>query len=275
MKYLKLVAKAEIKESLHTKWFALYSLVFGGAVLALYWTGITESQIMGLMGISRLLLTYFQLCIVVLPIFILITTVRSMVGDKESNLLEYMLSMPLAFKDYFWGKLAGRFSVVMIPIIGAMVIAALWAQIKGAEVEWVVMGLYCLLLISMVWFFLGLSMLIFSLVQRQETGLSMAFFAWLFLILFIDIILIGVFLQYQIHPELVISIALINPLQDFRTASMSLFDQEFTMLGPSSWFILEHFGKVGFRIFSILYPIVAGSAMAYLGYKIFSKKDVV
>ena len=104
----KLIAKAEIKDSITAKWFFLYSFVFGGAVIALYLTGITESQVMGFVGISRLLLTYFQLCIVVLPVFILITTVRSIVGDKESNVFEYLLSMPVSFRDFFWGKLTGE-----------------------------------------------------------------------------------------------------------------------------------------------------------------------
>jgi len=275
MKNFGLIAKREIKDSITAKWFFLYSIVFGGAIIALYLTGITESQIMGIVGISRLLLTYFQLCIVVLPIFILITTVRSIVGDKESNVLEYLLSMPVSLRDFFWGKMMGRFAVVLAPILGAMVLALIWARLWGLEIEWGIFGSYCLLLIAMSWCFLGMAMLISSVVQRQETGLGAAFFIWFILVLFLDIILIGVFLQHQINPELIISIALLNPLQDFRVASMALFDPKMTMLGPSSWFILDHFGKTGFILFSIIYPSVIGFLMALGGFIVFSRRDII
>ncbi len=271
----KLIAKAEIKDSITAKWFFLYSFVFGGAVIALYLTGITESQVMGFVGISRLLLTYFQLCIVVLPVFILITTVRSIVGDKESNVFEYLLSMPVSFRDFFWGKLTGRLAVILTPVLGAMAVALLWAKVTGLGIEWGIFIKYCLLLISMSWCFLGMGMLISSWVTRQETGLGVAFFVWLVLILFLDVILIGVFLQYQINPELTIGFALLNPLQDFRAASMALFDPEMTMLGPSSWFILNLFGKTGFFLFSLFYPLLTGFVMALGGYMLFSKRDIL
>lgn len=275
MKNLALIARMEIQDSITDRWFLLYSIVFGGTVVALFLTGITESRIMGFMGISRLLLTYFQLCIVVLPIFILVTTVRSIVGDRESNVLEYLLSMPISFSDYFWGRLVGRFIVIVVPILGALLMAAVWATIKGLDVEWETFGIYCLLLTSMSWCFLGMAMLIALAVRHQETGLGIAFFAWLVLVMFLDIVLISVFLQYQVNPELVIGMALVNPLQDFRVASMSLFDPDLTMLGPSSWFILQHFGKAGFILFSILYPIIAGFLMAFAGVSIFRRRDVV
>jgi ABC-2 type transport system permease protein len=120
-----------------------------------------------------------------------------------------------------------------------------------------------------------MGMLISSISYRQETGLGIAFFFWLILVLFLDIVLIGVFLQYQMNPELIISIALLNPLQDFRIASMALFDPELTMLGPSSWFLLNKFGRTGFILFGILYPLIAGYFMSFIGYVVFSKRDIL
>lgn len=275
MRNFSLIAKKEVKDSLAARWFWLYTLVFGGAVAVLFLTGVTESRIMGFVGISRLLLTYFQLCIVILPIFLLITTVRSIVGDKESNVLEYALSMPVSLKDFFWGKLTGRFLIVLAPILGAMAAALLWARAKGLELDWKVFITYCLLLISMAWCFLGMGMLISSIAHRQETGLGIAFFVWLLLVLFLDIVLIGVFLEYRINPELMIAVALQNPLQDFRIASMALFDPEFTMLGPASWFLLNFFGRTGFILFSILYPLILGLLMTFGGYTVFIKRDIL
>ncbi len=275
MRNFGLIAKMEIRDSLTSRWFYLYALVFAGAVVALFLTGITESQVMGFVGISRLLLTYFQLCIVILPIFVLITTVRSLVGNRESNVLEYFLTMPVSFRDFFWGRLGGRFIVVLVPVLGAMMLSVVWAKITDLNVDLKSFTIYCLLVISMAWCFLGIGMLISSLVSRQETGFGIAFLVWLFLVLFLDIVLIGVFLRYQTNPELLTGIALLNPLQDFRVASMALFDPELTMLGPTSWFILNLFGRTGFIIFSALYPLAAGSLTAICGFIIFRRRDVL
>jgi ABC-2 type transport system permease protein len=82
MKHLLLTAKADVSESLRSRWFLVYALVFGGIVVALFISGLTESRIMGFTGLSRLLVTYLQITMAILPLFVLITTVRSVAGDR-------------------------------------------------------------------------------------------------------------------------------------------------------------------------------------------------
>ena len=96
MKYLLLSAWSDIVESLRSRWFPVYTAIFGGIVVLLFLFGITESRIMGFTGLSRLLITYIQLAMAILPIFVLITTVRSVAGDREAGMFEYMLSLPIS-----------------------------------------------------------------------------------------------------------------------------------------------------------------------------------
>ncbi len=76
MTNLLLTARLDVAESLRARWFLLYSVVFGGLVALLMIFGLTESQVMGFTGLTRLLMTYIQLSMAILPIFILISTVR-------------------------------------------------------------------------------------------------------------------------------------------------------------------------------------------------------
>jgi ABC-2 type transport system permease protein len=87
MKQLWLTAKLDIVESLRARWFLIYTLVFGGIVALLFLFGLTESRVLGFIGLSRLLVTYIQLTMAILPIFVLITTVRSVAGDREAGVL--------------------------------------------------------------------------------------------------------------------------------------------------------------------------------------------
>ena len=121
-----LVAKLDMVESLRARWFAVYSLVFGGTVALLFAFGVTESRILGFMGLSRLLVTYIQICMAVLPIFVLITTVRSVAGDREAGVFEYLLALPVSLGGWFWGRMAGRFVVVFVPVFVAMAAFALF-----------------------------------------------------------------------------------------------------------------------------------------------------
>ena len=119
MKHLWLTAWADIIESIRARWFMVYAGIFGSIIVLLFAFGITESRIMGFTGLSRLLITYIQLSMAILPVFVLITTVRSVAGDREAGVFEYMLSLPVSLAAWFWGKMIGRFMVIFIPVFMA------------------------------------------------------------------------------------------------------------------------------------------------------------
>ena len=275
MKNLSLIAYLDLRESIRARWFLVYSFVFGGLIALFFIAGVTESQVMGFSGLSRLLLMYIQVTIVILPIFILITTVRSISGDRDNHILEYMLSFPLSLKQYYWGKIIGRFATVFLPVFFAMIIALVIGVLKGAKIPWDILFLYCGLLFSLSSAFLGIAFFISSVVKSSEVALGLSFFVWLFLLAFIDIALISLMMQNRLSEELIIGISLLNPMEIFRVAAISLFDPELTVMGPVAFYILDNIPQVVFLLFSFFYPILLGLGFAWLGFSIFSKTDLV
>ena len=274
MKHLLLTAAADISESLRSRWFMVYTLVFGGVVVALFMSGLTESRIMGFTGLSRMLVTYLQITMAVLPLFVLITTVRSVAGDREAGIFEYMLSLPVSLASWFWGKLLGRFFVVFLPVVLAMFAAVAWGMFKGVEIPWTQVLFYTGFLISLAWCFLGIGMLVSTLARSSDVATGSAFLVWLFLLLFLDLILLGALIKQGLPPETIIAIALANPLQVFRTGAMLLFDPQLVLLGPSAYVILDNFGETGYLVWALAYPFVLGSLTAWLGYRLFRKGDL-
>ena len=136
MKQFWLTARLDIVESLRARWFQVYTLVFGGIVALLFLFGLTESRVLGFIGLSRLLVTYIQLTMAILPIFVLITTVRSVAGDREAGVFEYLLSLPVSLWAWFWGKFVGRYIVIFMPVFAAMLLAVGWATVQDIEVPW-------------------------------------------------------------------------------------------------------------------------------------------
>ncbi len=275
MKNLFLIAYLDLKESIRARWFLIYSFVFGGLIALFFIAGITESQVMGFSGLSRLLLMYIQVTIIILPIFILITTVRSISGDRDSHILEYMLSFPISLAEYYWGKMVGRFITVFLPVFLAMVIAIIYGSVMGVAIPWAIFFLYSGLLFALSMVFLGIAFFISSIVKSSEMALGISFFVWIFALAFIDIALISFMLQNRFNEELIIAVALINPMEIFRVAAISLFDPELTVMGPVAFYILDTISQPIFVLISIVYPIGLGTLFAYFGYKVFSKKDLV
>lgn len=275
MKQTLLTAKLDIFESLRARWFQIYTLVFGGIVALLFVFGLTESRVLGFIGLSRLLVTYIQLTMAILPIFVLVTTVRSVAGDREAGVFEYLLSLPVSLGAWFWGKILGRYVVIFAPVFLAMLGATIWGYVRGIEIPWGMFGYYTALLAAMAFCFLGLAMLLSAIARTTDVAQGAAFFVWLVLVLFLDLILLGVMIQERIGPELAISLALVNPLQVFRTAALAMFDPQLVVLGPAAYVILDLFGATGFRIFALAYPVVLGLGSALLGYQVFRRGDLL
>ncbi len=274
MKHLLLNAHADIAESLRARWFLIYTAVFGGLVVLLFAYGLAESRIMGFTGLSRLLLTYIQLTMAILPIFVLITTVRSVAGDREAGVFEYLLSLPISLSAWFWGKMLGRFVMVFLPVFLALIGALAWGGAKGASVPWAMLIYYTALLMSLAWCFLGIGMLISTLARTSDVAQGAAFVIWLTLLLFLDLILLGILIQEHLPADSAVAIALANPMQVFRTASMMLFDPQLVLLGPSAYVILDTFGQTGYIAYAIVYPVFLGSLSAWVGYYLFKRSDL-
>ncbi|HNS16781.1 MAG TPA: ABC transporter permease subunit [Bacteroidales bacterium] len=265
----------ELKQSMRSKWFWIYSLLFGGFVAVMFALGITESQIIGFVGLSRLIVTFMQVCIVILPIYVLITTARSVVGDRETHVMEYILSLPMSFSSYFWAKLISRFIEVFTPVFIALLGATLWGLIIKIDVPWDLFALYSGLLAVMVFSFLGIAMYVSTFSSTQNMAVTTAFILWLVLVAFLDLILMGVLLKMKVEPAVVIGLGMLNPLQVFRTAALALFDPQLTVMGPASYYILDTVSRYGFILFALLYPLALGLIFAFLGNRYFKRKDLV
>ena len=275
MKNFLLIAYLDVKESLRSKWFYVYSVVFGGLMALFFITGVSDSVVMGFTGLSRMLLIFIQVTIIILPIFILITTVKSISGDRESNVLEYMLSFPVSLKDYYWGKMLGRFATVFLPVFLALILGVVFGMLKGGALPWKMIFLYSALLFSLSFVFLGLAFFLSTILKSTDIALGASFVVWITLLAFIDIALMGLMLQNRVGDELVITLAMLNPIEVFRIGAISLFDPELTVIGPVAYYLLDTLGSVWLIIYAFVYPIVIGFFLSYLGYIAFRKKDLL
>jgi ABC-2 type transport system permease protein len=127
----------------------------------------------------------------------------------------------------------------------------------------------------MVVCFTGIAMFISVTASNQEFAIGLAFALWLLFEAAIDSLLLGLLVKGRLMAEVVVGLALLNPIQAFRTASIALFDPELTTLGSISFTLLDSIGKWGLMVWAIGWPLLLGAVFAWFGKEIFRKRDIV
>lgn len=267
--------RLEITQALRAKWFGAYAAVFFGLVGLLLVFGLTESRVLGFTGLSRTLVTYIQLTMAILPIFVLVTTVRSLAGDREAGVYEYVLGLPVGVGGFYAGRFCARYALAAAPVLAALGSALVYGLARGVSIPWAELGFDIGLLLAMIFAFVGLGFLIASVTRSVDTAQTAAFLLWLVLILGLDLVLLGVLIRDRMPIEGVVAIAMLNPLQVFRIGSMVLFDPQLVLLGSAAYAVFDVFGRAGFMVWSLVYPLALGFGSAYAGYVVFRRGDLL
>lgn len=275
MKTCLVLFRMDIASAMHSKWFWGYSLVVIAGIIGIFAAGVTDSRVMGFTGLTRLLLIFIQACNLVLPIFILVSTVRTLVKERETNVFEYLLSYPVSPAQYYWAKALSRFVLITVPLLVALAAAVALSVIRSQAIPWSLVALYAGLLTVNSLYYIGVSFLLSSCVKTQEQGLAFAFFVWLLFVAFLDIVLLGLLIQALVPENVIYFLACINPIQIFKIAAISLFDPVLSVIGPAAYFILDSFGNSGLIAYAFTYLGVFGLLFLLVGYVVFSRKDLI
>ena len=265
----------DIESVVRSKWFWGYSFVLVAAIALTFASGVTDSRVMGFTGLTRLLLIFIQACNLVLPIFIMVSTVRTLVQERETNVFEYFLSYPIGLGQYYWARTLSRFVIMAAPLVVALLLAAVFSLMKGQQVPWSLIAVYSGLLVASAFYYVSLSFLISSMVKTQEVGLAVVLLVWLTFAAFLDVAMLGIMIKALVPENVIFSLALLNPIQVFKISAISLFDPVLSVLGPVSYFILDIFGNIWFLVYAYGYLIVSGVIFSLFGYWRFSRKDLL
>jgi len=275
VKHTLLLCNLELKETLRARWYQFYILTISSMISLFFYFGLMESRVLGFIGLGRLLLTLIQICIVILPIFTLMTTVRTFVSDRETGVWEYNLSVPIKLSSFYWGRGLGRFLSLFLPLLLGISAGAIITLLKGYPVPWKVVILYIIFIGTNLICFTGMSLCLSVFAKSQEMALGIAFILWITFEALIDALLLGLMLKQRIITEAILTMAFFNPLQVFRMAAIALFDPELTILGPIAYTIIEKFGLNNLLVWAIFWPTLLGIGFAIVGYLRFKRNDLI
>lgn len=226
MKALLIMARAEIRENFRNRWIiACMGLLLALASLLTF----IGSAPVGLTGASQLsvtLVSLTSLSIYLIPLLALMLSYDTIVGESERGTLLLLLTYPVKRWQIVVGKYLGHLVVLSMAIgfgYGLSACYFLLGDIGSAD-EWINYAnmVSSSLLLGAV--FIAIGYLSSVLVRQRSTATGIALGIWLVIVVFYDLLLVGVLLtdsEHAIGSDLLAALILLNPVDAYRLFNLA------------------------------------------------------
>lgn len=235
------IGRQELVIDIRNKWTVIFAVVFGILVTGISYIGIRTEGFSGMQDFTRTTASLLNLVLYIVPLVALTMGTLSFTGDKGSA--ELLFSQPLSRAEVLIGKWLGVFfSIALSTLIGfslAGLIVVMSTGIEGlAKYLW-----FVLLSLSLSMVFLSISVLIATASKRKPKAFGIALFFWFFLVLFYDLLSLGVsvMLKGQSANTFLFLSLFGNPVDMVRVASLILLDNV-TIFGAAGAALLRFLG---------------------------------
>ena len=269
-----LLIRKEILDAKRNRWFLLYSSIFAALSLGLSWIGLSGIGDYGLSGFGRTSASLINLILLIVPMMGLTIGASSIAGERERGTLLYVLAQPVSGIEVLLGKFVGLgLSLLTALVIGfglSGIIIAWHGSTMQAFNYLSLVGLTFLLALSS----LGIGILISSALKKADTAIGVALFAWLFLVFFGDLGVMGSAMILNVNIEKIFALSLINPLQVFKLSAIFTIQGNLEVFGPVGVFAARNYG-------SQLIPLLLGILTVWIllsfggAYLIFKRKGAI
>ena len=237
------LAQKEMRDALRNRWFLLYTLAFVGLSLAFSYMALAGAGIAGFAGFGRTAASLINLVLLIVPLMALTIGAQSLAGEQERSTLTYLLAQPVTRLEVFVGKYLGLLLSLLASLALGFGIAGLVMALNGgagSPLAYIrLVGQTFLLSLTM----LSVGFLISALSRRAGVAIGIGLFLWLAFVFLGDLGLMGTALALKLPIEQLFLLALINPLQVFKMASILDINATLDILGPAGIFAMQEFGR--------------------------------
>ncbi len=259
-----LIIKKEAKESLKNRWFILYTICFSVLALLLLFISSSRDEIAGFEGFGRTAASLINLVLLFVPLIALTTGAISISNERENGTLAYLLSHPIDKSEIFLGKFFGVLISIWVSICLGFGFAGISIAIKGGggDISKYLVTIFLSGLLAASLLSIGFLISVYSKVSSKAIGIAV--FLWLLFIVLGDLGIMGTTVAMDLGVKQVFILALLNPAEVFKIASVLILSPRFEVLGPVGVYAVRTFGSDG--IFYLLLSIMVLWIFIPLGY---------
>lgn len=236
------IAKRELRDALHNRWLLINTSAFTLLAIALSRASLDTAGYSGLGGFGRTAASLVNVLLLFVPLLGLSLGAASLAGERERGSLAYLLAQPVSRTEVFFGKALGAAMAVMAALLGGFGITAiaLSAGTGGNIVPFLYLIGFTILLALVC---LGFGVLISVMNRKGSTAMGAALILWLGLAFVSDLGLVGITLTLRPSPAVLLSMLLVNPLQEFKVGAIYGLRASLDALGAVGQYAIYRFGS--------------------------------
>lgn len=260
------LAKKELRDALHNRWFVLYTAAFVGLALAFSYLALAGAGMVGFAGFGRTAASLINLVLLIVPLMALTVGAQSLAGEQERNTLAYLLAQPISRADIFVGKYLGLLLSLLASLTLGFGISGLVMALNGtgaADPTAYVLLVALAFLLSLT--MLSMGFFISALTNRAGVAVGIGLFLWLLFVFFGDLGMMGTAITLRVPIDTLFWLSLVNPLQVFKMAAILNIHATLDILGPAGIYAMQRYGQDLLVIFLsvLLLWVVVPAFIAY------------
>jgi Cu-processing system permease protein len=269
-----ILIQKELRDAFRNRWFLLYTVAFGILSMGLAWFSASGAGSFGVAGFGRTTAGLINLILLIVPLMGLTLGALSLAGERENGTLAYLLAQPISGTELLLGKFVGlALALAAALVIGFGLTGILMVAAGGGGdfgIYFTLLALSLLLALAS----LSLGLLLSAAVKRASTAVGLALFAWLILVYFGDLGLMGTSIVMKLKVGQLFSLALANPLQVFKIAAVLDLRDNLEVLGPAGLYAFRTYGAA---LWPLLISLLLVWAVApfLLATQVFKKRGVL
>jgi ABC-type transport system involved in multi-copper enzyme maturation permease subunit len=260
------------REAIRTKWLMVFGVAF--FILATNLLGTLASFIhilpprYGTLTLNEQVLVAFPF----VPILALMVGATSIVDDRESGTLQYLLSNPITKSDFFLGRIAGlMLATTVVIFIGFGGAAVLTFALGTPEFSGVaILALTASLLNAVM---LALALIISEVVKRRTTAIGIALFFWFLFTTVSGLDTLTYAVYWRESATAAVSLVLLDPVETSRIVGVEAAHLNETNTFGQSDYLAKHFLGADLLSVTVLSVVAWLVFLTIMGYLLFRWQD--
>ena len=267
-----ILVRKELSDSLRNKWLMSYAVMYMLMALGLSYFSLLGISGLGLKALGRITAALINLTIFLTPLASLMLGATSIVSEKESGALEWLLSQPVTRKAVILGKFSGLTLALSVATTLGYGFAGLFLS-ASLPVEDLPKFLG-LILTSIALSAVGVSIgILISISSRGRfEALATSLLIWLTWVIIYDLLVMGASIAFGLTYMLIFILLALNPVESSRLLMAYQIDPTLSFLGLTGMLAARDISHL--PLFLALIILTWCVIPLFISLKIFRRKDV-
>lgn len=263
------------RESIRAKWLLLFAVVFFLLAIDIPDLIAAQTGILPPGYLGTFLDVIIPLAFPLIPLLSLPMAATTIVDERESGTLQYVLSNPISKSEFFLGKSMGLLLATTIAVFagfGAAGVVSYGAQINAyGGLDWII---WYGIVLNMA--MLAMGMIVSTLSKRKVTALVTAIFLWLFFNTISSVSQLAIVVNAKFGEFAALCILFLNPIQTAQVVTSMTLNQPDTYWGTLGLISYIYYGSNVNNVVTVLdLELLAWIVGLFaIGFFLFNRQDV-